>query len=271
MSAAQIARVLARDIAGVRAELAAYPDDDAPWQAVPGLPNSGGVLARHLAGNLRHFVGAVLGGAGYVRDRDGEFQGPPIPRAALDAALAAAHDDVVAIVTPLPAWRLAEPWPAPLPSGVVLETGQFLQHLASHLAYHLGQLDYHRRTATGDPRGAEVIAIPALATAGPGDGPRHGGVVYEVTGTVAARRRAEYEAWLRDEHVRDVLATGCFRDAWVVRLADGRVRTSYVAASADDLARYVAEHAPRLRALGVERFGDDVRHERAEHARIGAF
>ena len=32
------------------------------WALPPGLPNSGSTLALHVAGNLRHYVGAVLGG-----------------------------------------------------------------------------------------------------------------------------------------------------------------------------------------------------------------
>ena len=42
--------------------------------------NSIGHLILHLTGNLNHFVGAQLGGTGYVRDRDREFaesQPPP--------------------------------------------------------------------------------------------------------------------------------------------------------------------------------------------------
>src|SRR3954471_2794078 len=61
--------------------------------------NSFGHLVLHLTGNLNHFVGAQLGGTGYVRDRDREFADaspPPKPAAlaGLDAAVATFHQVV---------------------------------------------------------------------------------------------------------------------------------------------------------------------------------
>ena len=47
-------------------------------------------------------------------------------------------------------------YPEPV-AGVRLNTGDFLIHLAAHLNYHLGQLDYHRRIVTGGaPLGGAV-------------------------------------------------------------------------------------------------------------------
>jgi hypothetical protein len=40
----------------------------------------------------------------------------------------------------------------------VLSTGVVLVHLATHLAYHLGQLDYHRRVVTGDSTGVGAVS-----------------------------------------------------------------------------------------------------------------
>ncbi len=68
-----LAAILARDLAALRREIEAYPDDALPWREVPGLTNPGGTLALHVAGNLQHYVGHVLGGSGYVRDRPAEF------------------------------------------------------------------------------------------------------------------------------------------------------------------------------------------------------
>jgi hypothetical protein len=36
-------------------------------------------------------------------------------------------------------------------------TGEYLVHLATHMAYHLGQLDYHRRVVTGNPAGVGAV------------------------------------------------------------------------------------------------------------------
>ena len=46
---------------------------------------------------------------------------------------------------------LATPYPERI-AGRSLAMGDFLVHLATHLAYHLGQLDYHRRLVSGDRR-----------------------------------------------------------------------------------------------------------------------
>jgi hypothetical protein len=48
-------------------------------------------------------------------------------------------------------------------SGVRLNTGTFLLHLATHFAYHLGQFDYHRRLVTGAAQGVGAQSIPELA------------------------------------------------------------------------------------------------------------
>ena len=81
----ELRTILLRDLEGLRREIALYPDDYAPWRMLPGLPNSGGSLALHLTGNLSHYVGAQLGGTGYVRNRDAEFGSGGLTRAELDA------------------------------------------------------------------------------------------------------------------------------------------------------------------------------------------
>lgn len=163
---ASVRAMLARDLAALGREVAAYPDDAAPWRQLPGLGNCGGTLVLHLAGNLRHFVGARLGGSGYVRDREAEFRERDLPRHELAARVAAAAREVDAALAALPPSRLLEPFPDAL-AGVRVVTGDLLVHLATHLTYHLGQVDSHRRLAGGDSAPVGALAIPALATATP--------------------------------------------------------------------------------------------------------
>ena len=68
-----IRALLVRDLGSLRAQLEDYPDEAALWALPEDTANSAGTLALHVAGNLRHFVGALLGDSGYVRDRDAEF------------------------------------------------------------------------------------------------------------------------------------------------------------------------------------------------------
>jgi uncharacterized damage-inducible protein DinB len=149
--------VLCRDLGAVRRSVEAYPDDASLWAERAGLPNAGGTLVLHIAGNLQHFLGAVLGGSGYRRDRAAEFSRRGVTRAALVAEIDAAQVAVERGIAALPEEALAAPYPEAI-VGRTVATGDYLVHLAVHLAYHLGQLDYHRRLVTGDGRSIGAVA-----------------------------------------------------------------------------------------------------------------
>lgn len=156
------ARYFGRELATVRDELLAYPDTNAIWALPAGLPNSAGSLALHIAGNLRWFIGAQLGGSGYVRDRDAEFNARGVARDELVRQVEAASDEVTRALAQLDAARLDQPFPLEV-GGVKLPVGRFIGHLAVHLAYHLGQMDYHRRIVTGVNKSLGALAPSALA------------------------------------------------------------------------------------------------------------
>jgi len=160
-----VAGILARDLGALRREVEAYPDERQLWQAVPGLPNTGGTLVLHLAGNLRHFIGARLGGSGYVRDREAEFARRDVPRAELLREIAEAERALGALAK-LDDAVLAADFPDAV-GGSRVANGDLLVQWAVHLAFHLGQLDYHRRVVTGRPEGVGAMAIRELATARP--------------------------------------------------------------------------------------------------------
>lgn len=153
------ARVLARDLASLRAEVLAYPDDAALWVLPEGAPNAGGTLVLHLCGNLRHFIGAGLGTSGYVRDRDAEFSTRGTSRAELAALVHITAAEVTLTLQRYPPERLDET----LTIGqTTLTVRAGLLHLTAHLAYHLGQLDYHRRIVTGDAQGVGAMSLGPL-------------------------------------------------------------------------------------------------------------
>ena len=93
-SLADVSRLIARELATLRDELLAYPDDASVWALPAGVPNSAGTLTLHLAGNLRWFVGAQLGATAYVRDREAEFATRDLPRAELMALIERTADEV---------------------------------------------------------------------------------------------------------------------------------------------------------------------------------
>jgi uncharacterized damage-inducible protein DinB len=155
---------LRRELRSLRLELEAYPDEELLWALPPGLPNSAGTLALHLAGNLRHFVGAVLGGDGYLRNRDEEFAARDVPRAVLLEQLSRAEAAVEATLPLLGEERMAQPFPEPI-RDQSLQTGELLVQLAVHLSYHLGQVSYHRRLVTGDARGVGALSAGEIVAA----------------------------------------------------------------------------------------------------------
>lgn len=156
------ARFFGRELATVRDQLLAYPDTAMIWAMPTGVPNSAGTLALHIAGNLRWFIGAQLGGSGYKRDRDAEFNLRNVDRDELVRHVEAAADEVTRGLATLEDARLDEPFPLEV-GGVRLPTGRFIGHLAVHLAYHLGQIDYHRRIVTGVNKSLGSLAPSALA------------------------------------------------------------------------------------------------------------
>ncbi|WP_243318976.1 DinB family protein [Geothrix paludis] len=160
--AADLLLLFRRDLRCLIREVELFPNDTALWRTVPGIANSAGNVALHAAGNLRHFVGAVLGGTGYVRQREREFaqrEGTRVEVAAeLEAAIAAVEAGLAAQTDA----SLQAPFPTPI-GGHRMSTRRLLLHLEAHLAFHLGQVGYLRRVLTGDAASAGGMAIQDLA------------------------------------------------------------------------------------------------------------
>jgi uncharacterized damage-inducible protein DinB len=162
--ASTLERLFLRDLATFREQLLAYPDERDLWKLAPGLRNSAGTLALHVAGNLRYFVGAQLGHTAYARDRDAEFARRDVPRAELLDEIDRAMQDVEDGFAEMSDEPLAGPYPLELPGGLRLSTGTFLMHLATHLAYHLGQVDFHRRFTTGQTGSIRALSFHELGS-----------------------------------------------------------------------------------------------------------
>ena len=162
--ATSLAAIFVRELNTLRMEIEAYPSEAELWRVVPGISNSGGTLALHLAGNLQHFIGAILGKSGYLRDRDAEFASRDVSRAELLRQVEEASATVRRTLELLDADALERTYPEPV-AKVRLRTGDFLTHLASHLAYHLGQVNYHRRILTGGAPLSGALSPTQLASA----------------------------------------------------------------------------------------------------------
>ncbi len=136
--------IFERDLRKLIEEINLYKNEDQLWTVKEGISNSAGNLSLHLVGNLNHFIGAVLGHSGYVRHRDDEFALKNIPRPDLIINIENTIRIVKNTVNGLSTEDLENDFPLEM-FGRTVKTGYMLVHLAAHLNYHLGQINYHRR------------------------------------------------------------------------------------------------------------------------------
>jgi hypothetical protein len=128
----------------LKEEISLYSNEQNIWKVADGITNSGGNLCLHLVGNLNHFIGTVIGKTDFVRNREAEFSLKNIPQKEL---MKMVEDTITMIEKVLPTIsddQLKEEYPL-LVLKEKTSTGYFLFHLSSHLGYHLGQINYHRR------------------------------------------------------------------------------------------------------------------------------
>lgn len=133
-----------RDLDQLKRELEQYRNESTIWQIEKGIANSAGNLCLHLIGNLNTYIGGELGKTGYVRNRELEFSQKDVPRTELLAKIDATIHVVDASLDTVTGAQLEEEYPM-LVFEKKTSTGYFLVHLSTHLGYHLGQINYHRR------------------------------------------------------------------------------------------------------------------------------
>ena len=133
-----------RDLNKLKVEIELYENENQIWLIDKNISNSAGNLCLHLIGNINTYIGAELGKTGYIRDRPLEFSLKDIPRSELINKI---NNTILVVNNTLD--RLTENDLETIYPQIVFEkemtTGFFLVHLATHLAYHLGQINYHRR------------------------------------------------------------------------------------------------------------------------------
>ena len=149
MLSTELADLYTRDLTRLIQELTAFPDTASLWKTAPGVSNAAGTLALHLEGGLRHFIGWQLGKIEYKRDRPLEFSARGVERAELIARLEAVKASIPRAIAALSDADLDAMYPENV-TGKPMTTRQWLIHLSGHLNYHLGQVDYLRRFATGN-------------------------------------------------------------------------------------------------------------------------
>lgn len=137
-------KLYSRDLVKLKQELELYNNEDNIWNISKDILNSAGNLSLHLIGNLNTYIGAELGGTGYVRNRPEEFSLKNVPRQELISKIERTIEMIDAVLPSLTEDQLKSQYPQAVSVGKV-STEYFLVHLATHLSYHLGQVNYHRR------------------------------------------------------------------------------------------------------------------------------
>ncbi len=133
-----------RDLKKLRDEIEAYEIEKNIWQVEKNIKNSAGNLCLHLIGNLNWFIGAQLGATGYIRHRELEFSSTNIPKDDLLLEIDKTRSVLDNTLDKITESQLELEYPI-LVFDKKTTTYYFLIHLSTHLAYHLGQINYHRR------------------------------------------------------------------------------------------------------------------------------
>ncbi len=144
MFTTHLKQLLIRDLNRLEKELHSFSDEKNIWQTSGAVSNSAGHLTLHLCGNLRHFVGHILGGTSYSRNREHEFNSAPIATSSLMEEVQLTRDDIEASLDSLAVDDLLKIYPVVV-FKEEMTTQFFLMHLSGHLNYHLGQINYLRR------------------------------------------------------------------------------------------------------------------------------
>lgn len=137
-------KIFDRDLKRLRSEIEAYQDENTLWVIDNNITNSGGNLCLHLIGNLNTFIGSELGKTKYTRNREFEFSGKNVPKNELLDMIDETSQLVVEALSDISEKTLNSDYPIEVFQSK-MTTEFFLIHLTTHLSYHLGQINYHRR------------------------------------------------------------------------------------------------------------------------------
>lgn len=133
-----------RDLGILQKEIRAFANEDLIWERSGNISNSPGHLCYHLCGNLRHYIGHVLGENEYVRNREYEFTGTRVSREELFAIIEETKNELAEAFSLISDIKMGADFPV-LIQDRIIRTETFLIHLYGHFNYHLGQINYFRR------------------------------------------------------------------------------------------------------------------------------
>ena len=143
MNTAYYIEIYSRSIQRLQDEIRLYPTDESLWTIKQGISNSGGNLSLHLIGNLNHFIGALLGNTGYVRNREEEFGTKGLSKQELLDRLVETQTMIQSTFSGVSDADLDKEYPVDFLGKRT--TAWYLNEFLLHFQYHFGQINYHRR------------------------------------------------------------------------------------------------------------------------------
>ena len=141
-------RCFTKDLDALAKEITLCDEETHLWLVLPGITNSIGNLTQHLIGNLNHFIGATLGETGYIRKREAEFSERRMTKAEMLVKISETAEMLEKVLGSLTSEQLEKTYPYET-FGYPMTINHMITKLASHLGYHLGQINYLRRIAQG--------------------------------------------------------------------------------------------------------------------------
>jgi uncharacterized damage-inducible protein DinB len=133
-----------RDLLRLKEEINLYKDEAKIWIIENTIANSAGNLCLHLIGNLNTYIGAEFGKTNYIRNRELEFSLKNISKKELLDKI-----DSTILVVEMSLNNITEEELKSEHQILVFDKKTTLEyllvHLTTHLTYHLGQINYHRR------------------------------------------------------------------------------------------------------------------------------
>ncbi len=144
MNTDELTTFFERDLNKLITEIELYKKEENIWRVEKNISNSAGNLTLHLIGNLHTFIGKEIGKTNYFRNRELEFTQNNVPRKELIDSINDTIEMVKKSLAFLTNQELKKEYP--ILKFTKVETNEYLLvHLISHLTYHLGQINYHRR------------------------------------------------------------------------------------------------------------------------------
>lgn len=143
MTPLEYKELFVRELDNLNKEISAYEDERKLWSVSGEVKNPSGNLCLHLLGNLNHYLGALLGKTGYVRNRDEEFSAKNISKEKLLEDIVATKAMAEKVFTNMDPAELQKDFPAEFLGKQ--KTEYILSYILGHLMYHLGQINYYRR------------------------------------------------------------------------------------------------------------------------------